>query len=94
QIVILPAGTIVPLKLSAKGSFILDSAFVELPLELKEPIEVVVENGNITGMYQVGQGKRLSLWSRELFKINDLFINITPEEGLTMDSQIGIADRK
>ena len=94
QVISLPAGTVVPLKLSAKGSVISDSVFTQLPLILKEPIEVVVEHGKLTGSYRVGHGAWSSLHSWELLNINHLLIDINPEKGLTLDAKLGILDRK
>jgi len=94
QVVHIPAGTIVPLTLSAKGSVISDSVFTQLPLILKEPIEVVVEHGKLTGSYRVGHGAWSSLHSWELLNINHLLIDINPKKGLTLDANLGILDRK
>jgi len=94
QIIKLPAGTTVPLKLSAQGSVISDSVFTQLPLVLKEPVEVVVENGKLSGTYRIGQGAWSTLKSWELLSINDLLINITPQKGLTMDVKLGILGRQ
>jgi len=94
QIIKLPAGTTVPLKLSAQSSVISDSVFTQLPLVLKESVEVVVENGKLTGTYRIGQGAWSTLKSWELLSIKDLMINMTPEEGLTMDVKLGILDRQ
>lgn len=94
QIIKLPAGTTVPLKLSAQGKAISDSVFTQLPLVLKEPVEIILENGKLNGTYRVGDGAWSSLKSWELLSINDLFINMTPEEGFTMDVKLGIMDRK
>jgi len=94
QAIRLPAGTVVPLKLSAKGSVISDSVFTELPLVLKEPIEVAVEHGKLTGSYRVGHGAWSSLHSWELLKIKHLLVDINPEKGLTLNANLGILDRK
>ncbi len=90
QIIRLPIGTIVPLKLSAKGSLIDDSISIELPLKLNKSIEVVLENGKLNGMYRVGQGEWSNISRRKILRINDLFIDINAKKGLNMDTQLGI----
>ena len=94
QIIKLPVGTIVPLKLSAQGKTIADGVFTQLPLVLNEPVEVVLENGKLNGTYRIGQGAWSTLKSWELLSFNDLYINLTSQEGFTMDVKLGILDRK
>ncbi|MDQ6955442.1 MAG: hypothetical protein Q9M20_08370 [Mariprofundaceae bacterium] len=95
QIVQIPAGTRLPIKLSAKGDIISDSAFIELPITLKNTIEVVLENGKLNGLYRIDQGKWQKLRAWRLISINDLFIDLNPQSGLNMDVQLRIyADKQ
>ena len=90
QVIHIPAGTIVPLKLSAKGDLIDDGMPIELPLTLNKSIEVVLENGKLNGMYRVEQGDWSNISSQQILRINDLFIDINAQKGLNMDTQLGL----
>jgi len=94
QIVQLPAGTSLPLKLSAKGDVISDSAFIALPVTLKSAIEVVLENGKLNGLYRIDQGKWQKLRAWKLINIQNLLIDLNPQSGLNMDVQLNISAGK
>lgn len=90
QIVQIPAGISLPLKLSVKGDVISDSAFIELPITLKRTIEVVLKNGKLNGLYRIDQGEWQKLHAWRLISINNLFIDLNPQSGLNMGVQLRI----
>jgi hypothetical protein len=56
RIVHIPAGTIVPLKVDMKSSLIAISPDVSLPIQLTQPIDVLLDNGQPEGRYRFGDG--------------------------------------
>ncbi len=94
QIIKLPAGTKIPLMLSAKGGVIEDSGVIQLPLVLSDAVELVLENGKLNGTYRVGTGAWSTLKSWQLLSIRDLRINMTPEQGFTVNAQLRVLDKK
>jgi len=94
QIIKIPAGTTVPLKLSAQGDVFSDSVFTQLPLVLKESVEIVLDNGEVNGTYRVGNGAWSRLKSWEVLRLKDMLVKVTPDEGLTINAKLGILDKQ
>jgi hypothetical protein len=49
QVVILPAGSSIPLKIEISGNLFRAGNSSELPLVLNEPVEIIMDNGKPTG---------------------------------------------
>ena len=79
QVVSIPAGTSIPIKLNLSGNIFREATYTSATLVLARPIEVVLENGEPDGRYRVASGQ----WGRApgLLRVTQLGTRLTTTEG-------------
>lgn len=81
QVVVLPAGSMIPVKVEVSGDVFRASSESVLPLELNTPIEIMMNNGQPTGNWRF-PGSSWA-WARETHWISIPWIKaeLTPQSG-------------
>lgn len=74
HIVRLPPGTQVPLRVAITSPVLTDQAQATMVLTLSQPLDLVIENGLVTGQYRVINNTGRGFWNdpRHKFKVEDL----------------------
>ena len=90
QIVAVPAGTMVPLKVELSGDVFRASHSAVLPLELKQPIEIMMNNGVATGEWRFPGAQwahaRGSIWVR----IPSINVSLLPQTGPVINAGLNV----
>jgi hypothetical protein len=93
QIVALPAGSRIPLKLEVSGNVFRSETLSPLMLTLNEPVEIVVEQGKPTGEWRFAWGEwsqaRASYWVR----IPWIRTELLPQSGPELRSSLMVETR-
>jgi hypothetical protein len=81
QIVRLPAGTVVPLRVQLSGDVLSVDEEATLPLRLTRDLDVVVRRGRLDERYRVGGGEWRSLLYNFRVRRLEMTATLTPEQG-------------
>ncbi len=91
QIVTLPAGTIVPFRLTINSELLSETGTLEIPLTLGQGLQLSVENDEVKGYYLDDQDETL-----KRLRINQLTLGalVSETRGLHFDMQMTIAAKQ
>jgi hypothetical protein len=88
QIVRLPAGTLVPVNIALDGDVLAGTTSTILPIRLAEPIDLVVNKGELDGRFRVGEGN----WKRKMYNLrvqpSEVTATLTPQEGPQVEFKV------
>ena len=92
QILTLPAGTTIPVKVEISGNVFRSSNATLFSLVLNEPVEVMMTNGQLTGDWRFHDENLGTSWvkARETLSVNIPWIKVelTPQNGPTIRSSL------
>lgn len=81
QIVSLPAGTIIPLKVHVKSNVFADNADIVVPFTLSKPLEISLNHGKPDGLFRVADGPWRKRSTSFFIQVLELDGALTPSEG-------------
>ncbi|MEW6559387.1 MAG: MFS transporter permease [Pseudomonadota bacterium] len=91
QAVLLPAGLTVPVRFDVSGDLFAPSAASVLPLMLRRPVEVLAEDGHLTGAWRYPDGR----WHGEplpaAILVSDLRAELQPNAGAQVHARLHVS---
>ena len=81
QIVSLPAGTTIPLKVHVQGNVFTGNADIVVPFNLSKPLEISLNQGKPDGLFRVADGPWRKRSTSFIIQVLELDAALTPSEG-------------
>ena len=90
QIVALPAGTVVPVRVEIEGNMLQADQTLSVPLVLSRPLEVVVVDDKLDGRFRLADGSRVYRRSSLRITVTEMQASLLPVTGPVVKTRLNV----
>lgn len=90
QIVVLPAGTVVPLRIEIEGNVLQADQALSMPLVLLQPLEVVAVDDKLDGRFRLSDGSRVYRRSSLRITVTEMQASLSPTTGPVVKTRLDV----